>query len=109
MFFDGTYKLNRANYPLYIILGVDSIGCGRVIGAALVEREKLDLVSEVLSIFKDVNPISEKELETILIDKDMTELIAIKQVYSGANVRICAFHCLQAMLRALAKLKTLLR
>ena len=33
----------------------------------------------------------------------MTELASIKEVFPNVNVKICAFHCIQAMLRALSK------
>ena len=39
----------------------------------------------------------------VKVDKDFTEISAIRQVFSTAAVELCLFHCLQAMKRELSK------
>ena len=96
---DGTHKTNKHNLPLYIMMAQDSLGLGRIIGFAFVRNETKNMLMSVLKTFKNV---TKKEIKTIVVDKDLQEIDAIKEVYPMASVKLCVVHCLRAFWKALS-------
>lgn len=97
MQFDTTYKKNRLNLPIVCYLVVDGHGKGRVVGYGILRDETLQTVEACLECIKTIHKRSD-ELKTILIDKAMVEIVAIKDVFPGVRLHICLFHSAKLLL-----------
>ena len=62
-------------------------------------REKLK------SVLKKFKVQDEIDIKTIIIDKDFSELKAIKETFPGTNIIICKFHIKQAFDRQIKKIR----
>ena len=49
-----------------------------------------------------------KKVDVVILDKDMKEIAAVRQVIPGAEVQLCKFHVIQAVDRYIHKLQTTL-
>ena len=101
---DGTYKVNSLNMPLYIFMGSDSMGFGRIIAAGLVVCEKKDIVNSILEKFKQHNKASQNT-ELVVVDKDLNQMMCLKEAFPKSLVHLCLFHVLQAFLRKIVTFK----
>ena len=99
---DSTYRLNSLNMPVYIFMASDQLGNGRVVAAAVVASETCEILEEVFSEFASVNN-SENIVKTIIVDKDLSEINAIKKIFKQANVFLCLFHVIKAFIAKVTK------
>ena len=97
-FIDTTYKTNDRSMPLFSIMVPDANKNGQVVGHALILNEQAENLKIVLQKFKEVSNIErdEVDIKTVIIDKDFSELKAIKDIFPDTNIIICKFHIKQA-------------
>ena len=95
LFLDATYCVNKKQMPLYVLMCQDGEGRGRVVAYAIVRSESYERVSGVISTFKKENPKC-SDLTTVVVDKDLTELRVIKELFPQVHIVICKFHVLKA-------------
>ena len=96
---DTTYKVNNNNYPLLNVLIIDNNGQGRPVFHALLASEDSIILSACLSFF--VSSFNSHLTKTIFIDKDMSEICAIRTCLPEVTIRLCAFHIVKAVKKAL--------
>ncbi|GFO03884.1 Zinc finger swim domain-containing protein 1 [Plakobranchus ocellatus] len=94
LFLDSTYKVNNRNMPLFVFMTCDGENAGIVVAYALVIDEKSSTVSHIIDIFKSNNDCS--SLSSVTIDKDFSELRAVKEKLPHAEIILCKFHVLKA-------------
>ena len=102
IFIDGTYSTNKLRFPLYTILVEDGNGNGRVVGYCFVSDERQETLELMLKEISRVHDFS--RVETVILDKDKSEINAVKKVIPNANIELCKFHVMQAMMRKIRKL-----
>ena len=100
LYIDGTYCLNRYNYPLYVFLVVDGDNTGHVVGYALVKDETTCTLSSLFCEFVRKSGVS--GVKTVVVDKDQAEIEALKCSLPDANIVLCRFHVQQAFKNAIA-------
>lgn len=100
---DGTYKVNKYNYPLYIILIQDNLGRGRAVFYAFVRSETGDMMRAILSSFKNMCQDTSKTC-TVMLDKDQNEIDAIRNALPAASVLLCHFHVLKYFKKKVSEL-----
>ena len=91
---DGTYKVNNVGMSLYDIVVEDGFGDSRVIAYCFVAQETKITIVNFLQIFKKYNPKWE-QIKVAITDKDLTEIISIKNVFPPAINLLCQFHMLK--------------
>ncbi|XP_052129333.1 uncharacterized protein LOC127750830 [Frankliniella occidentalis] len=96
---DTTYQLSENDMPLIVYEGIDCFGSGRILGYALIISEKLPIVTASLELLKLGCPDVSEKVQVVLVDKDQSELAAIKQVLPNAEVHLCDYHVKDAMKR----------
>ncbi len=90
LFIDGTYKLNKVNYPCVVFVVTDHNRESRVVGFALIAFERQLIVDVVLDYFKQLNDTS--HLKAVMIDKDLKEDSAISKAFPDARILNCFWH-----------------
>ena len=93
---DGTYRCNDKKMTLLSILVEDGNGAGQCVAYGLIARETKDTIAKFLDFFVQTNPAVSRT-EVVLIDKDFSELAALKKVIPNADVFLCLFHVLKAV------------
>ena len=99
---DGTHRNNKHRYPVYIFMAEDSLSLGRIIAFAFIRNEQKKTLENIFRKFLEVTKICPL---TVVIDKDLNEISAIKDVWGNINVKICAVHCIRAIWNAFPKFK----
>ena len=94
VFLDSTYKLNKCNMPLYVLICMDSNGESEVIALAFVQHEDKETLAWIAESFVERNQKS-CEVKCIMTDKDITERETLKTYFPDANLLICTFHALR--------------
>jgi hypothetical protein len=89
-FIDGTYVLNKENFPCINFVVTDHNREARVVAFALVACERQIVVDIVLDYFKKLNNTS--TVEIAMIDKDLKEDSAISKAFPNAAVLYCFWH-----------------
>ena len=79
---------------LYDILVEDGYGDSRVIAYCFVAHETKITIVSFLQIFKKYNPKWE-QIKVAITDKDLTEIISIKNEFPQAINLLCQFHMLK--------------
>ena len=99
LFVDSTYKTNDRSMPLFSVMVVDGDRRGQVAAHALILNEQMETLKTVLHTFRIRNNIDSEvnNLRTVIIDKDFSEIGAIKEVFPNVNIIICKFHVKQAI------------
>ncbi|CAF1099015.1 unnamed protein product, partial [Brachionus calyciflorus] len=105
LFIDGTYSLNRNNYPLYLFVVRDSNGNGQIVGFAIIAYERIHFLNTIFQCFADNQDVS--ATKAVMIDKDLTEWMLLKHHFISADIYLCKFHCIKIFERVL-KNKSLL-
>lgn len=77
--FDATYKINKANRPFAIFVGLNHHGETFVFGVALMYDETIDFCIWLLETF--LKTMSNKAPKTIFIDQDMVMAKAVLHVF----------------------------
>jgi hypothetical protein len=90
MFIDGTYKVNRKNFPVIIFVVTDNNRQSRIVGVAIVACERLVILDVVLEHFKKLNNTT--SLKYVMIDKDLKEESAILKSFPMAQIVYCFWH-----------------
>ncbi|XP_034232771.1 uncharacterized protein LOC117640401 [Thrips palmi] len=91
--FDHTYKINKNRMPVAVIMVMDGNGDGQVAGVAFLANEKKENVKNTISAFiESTGESTVKEIKTAVIDKDMSELGALRELLPHVNVQLCDFH-----------------
>lgn len=88
---DGTYNTNISNYSLYLLVAADLSFKTRIVAAALLRKEDHLSIGTFLEIFKEANP-SSSQLKTIVVDKDLAEIKAIKNQFPDVKIILCYWH-----------------
>ena len=52
---DGTYRVNKINFPLYTLLIEDNFGIGQAVGHAFLRNETVNDILEFLACFSRVH------------------------------------------------------
>ena len=100
---DGTYCVNLTGYPLYVFLVVDGEGKGHVVGYALVKDERMATITCLFQEFVALNANSLSLIKTVIVDKDNSELGALKTIIPDANIILCRYHVVAAVSAAIHK------
>ncbi|RUS72101.1 hypothetical protein EGW08_020146 [Elysia chlorotica] len=93
LFLDSTYKVNSRNMPLFVFMTCDGDNSGVVVAYALVVDEKAATVTQVIDIFISKNDIT--QLSSVTIDKDFSEMKALKDRLPHVDIVLCKFHVLK--------------
>lgn len=83
LFIDGTYKLNRNNYPVYVIAVQDNHGNSQIIAIAITAYERIVSIRSIFDRFVSTNDIS--ITKTIMIDKDLKEFAVLRVSFELAD------------------------
>ena len=103
LFIDGTYKVNKYNYPLYMILAQDNLGRGWAVFYAFVHSETGDMMKAVLSSFQNMMEDLSKTC-TVMLDKDQNEIAAIRGTLPVAIILLCRFHVIKYFKKKVSEL-----
>ncbi|CAF0988460.1 unnamed protein product [Brachionus calyciflorus] len=87
VYIDGTYSLNRNNYPVYMFIIRDSNGNSQIVAFAIIAYDRLQCISTIFECFVKKNDIS--STKAIMIDKDLTEWQFLKQHFQSAAIYLC--------------------
>ena len=101
LFLDTTYKVNTRSMPLFSVMVVDGNNSGQVVAYGLVINECAETVTKLMEVFVKYNQSQASHVESVIIDKDFSEIKAVKSVLPEAKIIICKFHVIQAIQRAL--------
>lgn len=103
---DHTYKINKTRMPVTILMTTDGHGNGRSVGYAFLANEKSVTIEQVISACKSsITEVDANKIKTVVIDKDYSELKAIKNVLPVANIQLCNFHVSRALKKKATALK----
>ncbi|ELU01825.1 hypothetical protein CAPTEDRAFT_191966 [Capitella teleta] len=91
---DATYCVNKKQMPLYCLMCQDGDGHGRIVAYAIVWNESYLRIQSILTTFKEKNYCG--NLRSMVMDKDLTEIKVVKEVFPDLPVIICKFHVLKA-------------
>jgi len=94
IFMDTTYKINKNQMPVSVLMVMDGHGNGRPVGYAFLANETADTYIAMLKDFRgNVGEESSAEkTQTFLIDKDPAEAKSITEVYPEVDIQLCDFH-----------------
>jgi hypothetical protein len=90
---DSTYKTNRYRMPLFSIAGVTALGTTFHVAIAFLLRERQDEFEwalRQLGALYDSAPIGAPE--TLVSDRDLGLMAAIREVFPAARQRLCLWH-----------------
>lgn len=103
LYLDATYRINIRKMPLFVFMAADGDNCGRVISLALVVNESEENVTNLLGLFVKENSAAHKLVKTVVLDKDFSEINAVKRLFPNAQIVLCKFHVDRAFYRSLSK------
>ena len=96
IFIDGTYKVNKAGFPLYQVMVEDAQGRARPVFYAVTRRETEEMITKLLRIFQEmVSDIAQTSV--VMSDKCDSEAAAILHVFPEATHILCYFHVKKAL------------
>ncbi|GFR77265.1 zinc finger SWIM domain-containing protein 3 [Elysia marginata] len=98
---DATYKVNCYLYPLVNVLCVDSEGSGRPVLHGFVRKECCASLMSCLTFLKSVFSVDMSGPSVFFVDKDLSEIAAVRETFPEALVKLCSFHASTAVKRAL--------
>jgi transposase-like protein len=70
---------------------------------AFVAQENTERLGQVLDFL--ASAIAADQVLSFLVDKSMSEIAAIRSVFPHDDVRLCSFHCIQAVTRAMNRMR----
>jgi hypothetical protein len=105
LFVDGTYSLNRNNYPCYIMTVRDCNGNSQIVAIAVLAYEREGCLNVFFNTFANNNDVS--TTKAIMIDKDLTEWKCLKNNFPQSNIYFCKFHCEKIFKREIKNKKLL--
>lgn len=74
-----------------------------MVSHALILNEQAETLKTVLETFKVLSSMEDEDIKTIIIDKDFSEIRALKSVIPDVKLIICKFHLKQAFERQVKK------
>lgn len=86
---DATYRTNKHKMPLFVFMVEDGAGCSHVVAYAFVASEQQHIVTKLLQTFVTNNPKA-SETSVVMVDKDFTEIGAIKNPFNHSLPYSCA-------------------
>ncbi|XP_034240130.1 uncharacterized protein LOC117644628 [Thrips palmi] len=89
---DTTYKLCDNDMPLIVFQTIDCYGSSRNAGYAIISSEKKEIVSHALSLICRSNNDAFQRLGIVVVDKDQSEIAAIKEIAPHAEIHLCDYH-----------------
>ncbi|XP_067276281.1 uncharacterized protein [Pseudorasbora parva] len=102
VFMDATYKaITSYGYAFYALLLTNSIGRAVPFAYFIISEESGDILALCLEKLAKHNPGFLPR--SIMIDRDLKELNAIRRVFPTTKVLLCWFHVLQAVHRWMVK------
>ena len=101
LYIDSTYCLNLYGYPVVVFMIVDGDNVGHCVGYACVRDEKMATLSVLFSEFVRKN--EGVNVKTVVVDKDASEIGAVRQTMPGCNLILCRFHVAKTMYEAVRK------
>ena len=101
---DFTYKTNKYLMPLMTVMAIDNYGHGCPVLHAFVRNEDAEHIKEILRFMTTL--FNSNQTTCFVIDKDFSEINAVRSVFPEARLNLCHFHISQAVLRHLKKLAT---
>ncbi|GFS16872.1 zinc finger SWIM domain-containing protein 3, partial [Elysia marginata] len=100
---DVTYKVNKYLYPLVNVMCVDAEGGGRPVLHGFIRSESCVSVIACLDFLKSIMSDALCAPSVFFLDKDLSEIAAVRETFPEALVRLCSFHTATAVKRALQK------
>nr|XP_055034566.1 uncharacterized protein LOC129422578 isoform X1 [Misgurnus anguillicaudatus] len=102
VFMDATYRgITSYGYAFYALLLSNSIGRGVPFAYFIVSQESTATLTLCLEKLSSCNPGFLPR--SVMIDRDLKEHNAIRQIFPSAKIFLCWFHVLQAVHRWLVK------
>ena len=93
MFMDTTYNVNLEGYPLFAIMVEDGDGRGKPVAYCFIRSETKENIKQCLTHFCNFNDVSQSKV--IMVDKDLTEINALKSKIPDAEILLCKFHVMK--------------
>ena len=93
MFMDTTYNVNLEGYPLFAIMVEDGDGRGKPVAYCFIRSETKENIEQCLTHFCNFNDVSQSKV--IMVDKDLTEINALKSKIPDAEILLCKFHIMK--------------
>ncbi|KAE9245776.1 hypothetical protein PF004_g5085 [Phytophthora fragariae] len=88
---DATHGSNRFKYKVFSFMAHATFGKVQFVQHALLQTEQRPTLLTAMEEFKANNP-EWKKLRCILIDKDFTEMSALKKAFPDVTILLCQFH-----------------
>lgn len=104
LLFDGSYKLNNRDMPLFTQLCVDGNGETEIISLFVCVSESGLAIGSMIDVFKETNKSWSKTL-VIVGDKDFADRMVYKEKFPDAELQICLWHVLIAFKREITPVK----
>ncbi|XP_034246660.1 uncharacterized protein ZSWIM9-like [Thrips palmi] len=90
---DTTYKINKNQMPVVVFMVMDGNGSGRVGGYAFVANEiKITLKKVLEALKKSLGEETVEKIKVVVVDKDYSEIGALKAVFPHCRIQLCDFH-----------------
>ena len=102
---DGTYNVNKSHMPLYSFVIEDGNGHGRTVFCAATTDESVQHLRAIVQAFKNFNPCYENN-KVIVIDKDFTEIVVLKDEFPTATILFCQFHVIKCFLQSCVRCRS---
>lgn len=90
LFVDGTYKLNKNNYPVILLIVTDQNRHSRVVGVAIIAFERQLVLKIIIDFFKSLNDT--KVIKYVMIDKDLKEDNVLSEAFPNSRLLYCFWH-----------------
>ncbi|XP_044596136.1 uncharacterized protein LOC123273042 isoform X2 [Cotesia glomerata] len=105
IFMDGTYKLFKLNFILFLLMVQTGNGRGEIVGAAVIKNEDAGTLEWVARCFKHENSNACSRIRCFMSDKDLNERNAFIKVFPR-NIKfyLCLFHTLRTFERNIKKM-----
>ena len=82
---DGTFCVNLTGYLLYVFLVIDGEGKGH----ALVKDKEIATITCLFREYMTLNANLLSIIKTVIVNKDNSELGALKTIIPNANIILC--------------------
>ncbi|XP_052121331.1 uncharacterized protein LOC113216526 [Frankliniella occidentalis] len=91
---DITYKINKNLMPVSVVQVVDGAGVSQVVAYAILANELKATLTDMLLHFHRVSGGDEvfEKTNCVVVDKDYSEIGAIRAIFPNAKVHICSVH-----------------
>ena len=91
------YKTNHYLLPLLTVMCIDQNGAGHLVLHAFIRHEDKIILGTCFDFL--VDRYDSSQTSTIFVDKDLTEVAAIKSAMPQVEISLCRFHMKQAIKR----------